>query len=405
MAEPTPKRNILKEDAIRKNADLAARQRIFETLSQSYLGNKALEAQGITQSPAKSEKARNNPILPLLNGLIEQTMLAPETLLGVVGAADAVNQLTGGKAAGKEAEATIVPAKASLKGMKGIHPNYDLDAFLKAEATVQGQRTPTALERKYGIFRTPEGLKTNVSDVGLEFEYGGRDIIWDTTTKDVGKYAPLGDVIRHPNAETINEALSSPVFRQDIFRDIELRRNAADDADGSYYPSDQTIDINSDSIARSPTVRSVGIENNILAVILHELGHGVQQYSGHQGGSSYRLAQKAPEWNETATGVQKLLNKAGNTEQAAEKILNYVRNGGSPVKLSGKSQAEVQGIMNEIITDTVYKAHAGEQSSNAAMKRFLTSTLFKNPEELKTLEELPITSHMTVPVWDQIYNP
>lgn len=403
MAEP--KRNILKEDAIRRNADLQARQRIFDALSSSAAGNRALEKQGITESPAKAERKAANPILPLLNGLIEQTMLAPETLLGVVGAADAVNQMVGGKAAGKEAEATIVPATARLtKGMKGLHPNYDLEAFLRAEATTQGQRTPVALERKFGIFRTPEGLKTNISDAGLDFEYGGRDVVWDTGTsgKDqIGGYQFLGDVIRHPNRETIETAVGEPVFDT-----LRLRRNATDDAHGSFYPSTDTIDINSDAIARSKITKTFGPESSILGVILHELGHGVQKYSKHQGGANTRIAQATPEWQATADGVQKLLAKGGNTENSAERILNYIQNGGDPIKLAGKSQEEVQDIMQEVITDTIYKAHAGEQSSNAAMKRFLLQSNFKHdPEIVRALEAPPITSQMTVPVWDQIYTP
>lgn len=250
-----------------------------------------------------------------------------------------------------EAEASLVPAVSSLKGMKGVNKNYDLEAFLKAESSSAGASLSKALEKKYGITRTPEGLKTDISDAGFGFKPGAFKKIFDPAT------FKFSDIFEHPNQATIEHAVGRSL-------DDVTVTNSDLGYHGSYRPSSREVKLDVANIIRNPEARFAGPAVNIESVALHELNHDIQAGAKWQSGSSPAVAEAHDEFSKT---VKTIL-----TSPKPDKVIDQVlKERIPPKKLSQLTENEKAQHLNDLIAESVYNQMAGEQGANAVSRRHL----------------------------------
>lgn len=338
---------------------IASRSLLDQIYASPLAGGPALIESQPTETDRVKESQRTkfkNTPLPdnssLIQDLIEGSLESVASGSAFMGPAGIIAELISDPVG--DAEATIVPALAKLKGLAGIHPNFDLDKFLKLE---QAGASPLALEKKFGIFRDAEGLKTNISDKGLTFTP-------EASTKLLGAYMePFSTLFAHPNSKTLDVALDTPNFLDNVYVTSE-------DLGGSLGQHYQALGRSFTSIDPALIMQRARGDNvaalkEILDVAQHEgLGHGVQAKLGWQSGS-------APEYS-----------------RSKAEFVEYL-------KTTPQGSSSLEDFMEDAAYE-IYQRHAGEQGANAAVKS-------RNAAEKGWNEFQPITSYFSVPPSKQIF--
>jgi hypothetical protein len=286
-----------------------------------------------------------------------------------------------------DSEATIVTAAKRLKGMRGVHPNYDVDEFLKAEALLGEYKNTANLERKFGIFRTPEGLKTNISDRGM----GMRENAVDDLLQ--GKELTFDEAIFHPNKDTIIEATRD----KNLFANMTVKNDPNYRSLGGYNPNEDSIKLNIHRIAADELKRgssAVTLDRAVGYTLGHEgLGHGVQARLGVQGGANQYKALAHPKFAEMIN--ERVLSQP-NPEIAAEALLSTRM---PRAKIGALTKEQKAQAVSDLIAEQVYLKHAGEQTAEAPMKLLRTQDTIGTPDD----QWDTVLDQFLFPVKDQIY--
>jgi hypothetical protein len=274
---------------------------------------------------------------------------------------------------------TLVDAKPFLKGMKGVHPGFDLEAFLKAEALAPNAK---ALESKFGIFRTDEGLKTNISDRGMNLKEQALDRLMK------GEQLTVEEALHMPNQATIEAAVGDPY----LFKDMVVSTVTEGTAQGRYNPIHNSIKLNVDKIADVTKDSRLGLDREVAAVLGHEgLGHGIQTALGWQNGANKTMAMASPEFQRL---FKAKITDSGAPDMARDALISpYV----TKQKLSSLTPQQKEQFASDIIADQVYRKFMGEQGAEAPMK------VFRLGEENPGLDPFyPVTNAFETPLINQL---